>query len=143
MYLKLKHPFQILAFLMAVLTFSMPFVTLAQQDLRAEAMIAAESDTLNDINSGMWFIGGCVFGLAGLGFAYIYEPTVPASRLLGKSPEYIAFYTDAYKAKSKKIQTNKAMQGCAVNGLAWAAYVVIVVVALADDASDDFDDLYW
>ncbi len=123
MKIKLKNPFQILALLMAVLTFSMPFVTFAQQNsLQAEAIAAAERDAQNDINKGLWFLGGCFGGVIGVIIAYDVEPSPPATRLLGKSPEYVAFYTQAYAEKAKKLQTNSALGGCCVTTLYGAIF---------------------
>ena len=132
MKIKLKVPFQILALLMAVLIFSMPFVTFAQQNsLRAEAIVAAQQDAQSDTNAGLWFLGGCLGGVIGVIIAYGVEPSPPATRLLGKSPEYVAFYIDAYQEKAKKLQANSAWVGCLVNGLATAVYVMAVIAAEA------------
>lgn len=118
---------------MAVLTFGMPFVTFAQQNsLQAEAIVAAERDARADTNTGLWFLGGCLGGVVGVIVAYAVEPAPPATRLLGKSPEYVAFYTDAYREKAKTLQANSALGGCIVNGLATA---VIFMAAAAAEAS--------
>ena len=117
---------------MAVLTFSIPFVTFAQQNsLQAEAIVAGERDAQADTNTGLWFLGGCLGGVVGVIIAYAVEPAPPATRLLGKSPEYVAFYTDAYTEKAKSLQANSALGGCIVNGLAIAVYVMAVVAAQA------------
>lgn len=108
---------------MAVLTFSMPFVTFAQQNsLQAEAIAAAERDAQNDINKGLWFLGGCFGGVIGVIIAYGIEPSPPATRLLGKSPEYVDFYTQAYVEKANKLQTNSALGGCCVTTLYMAIF---------------------
>ena len=134
MKIELKSPLQILALLMAVLTFSMPFVTFAQQNsLQAEAIVAAERDAQADVNTGLWFVGGCLGGVIGIIIAYAVEPAPPATRLLGKPPEYVAFYTDAYTAKAKSLQTNSALGGCVVNVLATA---VLFMAAAAAEAAD-------
>ena len=134
MKIELKLPSQILALLMAILTFSMPFVTFAQQNsLQAEAIVTAERDAQADVNTGLWFLGGCLGGVLGVIVAYAVEPAPPATRLLGKSPEYVAFYTDAYTAKAKTLQANSALGGCIVNGLATVAYVMLVLAAEAAD----------
>ena len=108
---------------MAVLICSIPFVTFAQQNsLQAEAIAAAERDARNDVNKGLWFLGGCFGGVIGVIIAYSVEPSPPAIRLLGKSPEYVAFYTQAYAKKAKKLQTNSALGGCCVSILYVAIY---------------------
>ena len=43
-----------------------------------------------------------------------YEPNLPPNRFIGKSPEYIDLYTDAYKKKAKSIRTKSAVGGWAV-----------------------------
>ena len=127
---KLKSPFKILALLMAVLTFSMPFVTFAQQNsLQIEAIVAAERDAQGDTSASLWFLGGCFGGLIGVIIAYGVEPSPPATRLLGKSPEYVAFYTDAYQEKAKKLRANSAWAGCIVNGLVTVVYVMAAIAA--------------
>lgn len=156
-----------------VLTFSAPFVTLAQQNpaqtvatqdanvLKLEVKAAAEQDARNDLNKPLWFIAGmtavgcamiggvvgCLVGNAidsgggGLGFAplldfsdsagiggligltagalvplmvtYYYQSNPPPERLLGKSPEYVESYTNAYKAKTRQLRTSWAIAGTA------------------------------
>ena len=116
--MKISSTFHVSALLMAVLTFSMPFITLAQQNLQAEAIIAAERDAQNDVNKSLWFLVGCYGCVFGLIIAAGIKPAFPATRLLGKSPEYVAFYTDAYKEEAKRLQTNSALAGCFINVLA-------------------------
>ena len=127
--MKISSTFHVLALLMTVLTFSMPFVTLAQQNLQAEAIIDAQRDAQNDVNKSLWFLGGCLGGVIGVIVAYGVEPAPSATRLLGKSPEYVAFYTDAYKENAKKLQANNAMMGCVVNAVATVVYVMAVLAA--------------
>lgn len=115
--------FSSVVILMTFLIFSAPFVVLAQQAEMAEARMAAENDAKMDVNGTLWFVGGCLGwvillgGIITIGAAYTVQPSPPASRLIGKSPEYVAFYTDAYKAKAKSIQTSKAWTGCVVGGI--------------------------
>ena len=128
MKIELKNILQILALLMVVLTFSMPFVTFAQQNsLQMEAIVAAERDAQADINKGLWVLGGCFGGIIGVIIAYSIEPSPPATRLLGKSPEYVAVYTDTYKEKAKKLQTNSALGGCGVSTLYVAIYGFLIM----------------
>ena len=136
--MKIRSTFHFFALVMAVLTFSMPIVTLAQQgSLAAEAVAAAEADAEADVNKPLWFAAGCVAPGLGTIASYVVEPTPPAGRLMGKSPEYVASYTDAYKAKSKSIQTRTALIGCAVGcGVSAAAYILVVGAALASETSE-------
>ena len=132
--MKIKSTFHALVFFMAALIFSMPIVSLAQENLnRIEskdvthqisvdvlAKTAAEHDAEADTKRIVWvggnfvlgIVGGCLLGSVGLLGAYIYEPSPPISRLLGKSPEYTMFYTDAYKAKARDLRLKYASIGC-------------------------------
>ena len=174
------NAFPVLIFCMAVLTLSMPYATLAQQNavrvaaetaaaqdanaMRFDAKAAAEQDANLDVNKLLWFaagvgtccIGGPIGGLAGaligdfiaprdptvpsglipfddisggavvggcIGFTagvvvsfsavYRYPPDPPPERLLGKSPEYVEFYTDAYRSKARSLRTKWAAAGAA------------------------------
>ena len=119
--MKIKSTYHALVFFMVVLTFSMPFVTVAQDDQwKLEARVAAERDAEVDAKQFLWIggnfvlglVGGCVLGSVGLLGAYLYEPVPPASRLMGKSPEYVLFYADAYKVRTRMLQLRSAFIGC-------------------------------
>ncbi len=75
--------------------------------------------------------GGFLFGLLGVGAAYVITPSPPAMQLLGKSSEYVAAYTDAYVRAAKGVQTSNAWIGCIVNGVISVVYAVVVVAAAA------------
>ena len=120
------------SFLMAVLIFSMPFVTLAQQDtVRAEATAAAEADAEADTDGNYWFIIGCFGSIFGMIYANNEVPTVPTSRFLGKSPEYVAIYSDTYTLKAKKLQTQAVTRGCITSGIISAAGCCLYTVGAA------------
>ena len=154
--MKISSTFDISVLLIAVLMFSMPFVSLAQQNSgQADAIAAeadAEADANKDVNKPLWFGAGCL--LSGLSFAplpgwyslllppvgltgtYFYQPDPPVSRFIGKSPEYVAVYTQTYKSKRGNIQALWASTGCisgcaAVGGLVFAVGVGIGVGAAA------------
>ena len=135
----LMNPFKILAFLMAMLTFCMPFITFAQQDysIQIEAQRDAEAEAEARTNKNLWFMVGCVGGVFGVAGAYLYEPSPASSAFLGKSPEYVAFYTDAYAEKVRTLQTNRALTGCIVNGLTIAIYYAVVIALAVESAADE------
>ena len=110
-------------------------VPLMAQQMQTEACAAAERDATMDTNTTLWFIAGCCGGLTGLLISYIYAPSPPATRLLGKSPEYVAAYTDCYKAKAKKIQSSKALTGCFVSAAAYVVYIVLVIAAAGEETT--------
>ena len=112
---------------MAGLTFSTPFVTIAQQNfVQTEAATAAEADANKDVNKLLCFSAGCVLSAlfflpspygyllppTGIIGSYSYQPVPPPSRLIGKSPEYIAAYTSAHPLKRGDIQAQWTSAGC-------------------------------
>ena len=115
-------PFYILVVLMCVLSLNMPLQCLAQQNSVAlDAKTDAEFDAENDVNTALWLAAGGILGTAGscllgsvaMGGAYVYQPVPPAERLLGKSVEYVNFYTEAYKARIRRLQLVAATKGAA------------------------------
>lgn len=100
---------------------------------------AAVADAKKDVNTSTYwwlgcFLGSCVVmpcllvaGLseepvliaaaaaaAGISAAYFYQPDPPASRLIGKSPEYVEAYTRSYKSQRGKTQALSTARGCSV-----------------------------
>ena len=108
--------FHVSVFLMAVLIFSMPFSTLAQQQQNtvAEAEAQAIADAKADTDKASWFMGGCFLNIFGIVVAKLSTAPVPADRLVGKSPDYVAIYTLSYQAEQTRIRVRSALQGCIV-----------------------------
>lgn len=79
----------------------------------ADAQTEATADALRD---STWYGAGFFFGILGIGAAYIMTPPVPAERLLGKSPEYIVFYTNEYQKAIQKKHVEQASIGCLIQG---------------------------
>ena len=107
--MKISSIFYVLVLLEVLLIFSIPFVTLAQQDLPAEAVVDAERDAQKYADSGHWFLMGCI--LQGNSAKVDESISLPPTRLLGKSPEYIRLYAAVYSQKVKKIRTNSVWAG--------------------------------
>ena len=112
--------FQLLAVLIVVLSVNIPLRCFAQQDSVAlKAKTDAEYDAEDDVNTAVWLSAGGILGVAGtcllgavaIGGAYVYQPVPPVDRLLGKSAEYVNFYTDAYKARMRRLQLVAATKG--------------------------------
>jgi hypothetical protein len=95
----------------------------------------AHLDARSDIKGSTWFLIGCLTSLTGWIIAYVVEPSPPVTRILGKSPEFVAVYTDAYKREGKKIQTSKAFAGCVTQILGVVALEAIVVVIAMSTSS--------
>ncbi len=107
---------------MFMLTLDLSVQCFAQQSSVAlEAKTDAEYDAEDDVNTVLWLAAGGILGTAGscllgsiaIGGAYVYQPVPAAERLLGKSAEYVSFYTDAYKARIRRLQLVAATKGAA------------------------------
>ena len=53
------------------------------------------------------------------------EPQVPVHRLMGKSPEYIAVYTDEYHRAARHKQLGLSLGGCVFGSIAFIALSLI------------------
>lgn len=97
---------------------SMPIISLDQQNsVQAGAVAAAEEDA-KDVNTIQGHVAD-VF-LVGGSAERKYAPSLPPGRLLGKSPEYVAFYAAAYSAKAKSLYVERL----------WIARIVCCAVGL-------------
>lgn len=94
--------------------------------IEIQAIQDAEQDAAMHLNKTLWFTAGCFFPLAGPLVSQWYQPFMPTARVLGKPPEYVAFYFDAYKVKTKKLQYNWALSGCLV-GLPTGACLLTIL----------------
>jgi hypothetical protein len=121
-----------LALAVAVLVY--PTTALAQEatGTAAEGVVAGQVDGRANTSGCLWFGAGCMFTYFGVGAAYLITPSPPATRLLGRSIEYVYAYTDAYAASARSVQTSNAWWGCILsNTVGWGLYVVIVLLAAA------------
>ena len=110
-------------------------VLIFAQDESTNACMQAEQDATMDTNGTLWFAAGCLGGVIGLLAAYAIQPNPPASKLVGKSPTYVATYTDCYRAKAKNIQTHKALLGCGTAAAFYVVYWVLVVAAATSETT--------
>ncbi len=101
----------------------------------AQACADAEMQAEQDINGTTWLLIGCLIGIWGYLIANVLETNPPASALVGKSPEYVAKYTDCYKSKAKQIKSKNALYGCLAASAGWVLYYVLVVAAVSSAAS--------
>lgn len=79
--------------------------------LQSQAVADAKQDALQ-VDNNIWIAAGVFGGIFGIGAAMIIKPTVPPMALIGKSPEYVTFYTHAYQAAVKDGQVKAATAGC-------------------------------
>ena len=91
-----------------------PLTPNALKSVADQAVADAEKDAGAHLNRTLWLSAGCFFPLIGPIFSQYYQPFLPTGRVLGKSPEYVGFYYDAYKVKTKRLQYKWALSGCLV-----------------------------
>ena len=77
-----------------------------------QAISDAKQDAAAHLNKTLWFSAGFFFPIGGTLISQWYQPFLPTGRVLGKSPEYIAFYYDIYKVETKKLQFRWSLIGC-------------------------------
>ena len=89
--------------------------------IQSSAIAAARRDAIADAQrDNTWYGAGFLFGVFGVGAAYVMTPQVPPVNLLGKSPEYVIFYADAYQQALRRLRVEHATTGC----LIWSGAVV-------------------
>ncbi|MCG9133080.1 hypothetical protein J5I95_15495 [Candidatus Poribacteria bacterium] len=101
-----------------------------QSPVPAHPNLTAEQDAESDAKKVTWFFIGFLGNILGVLIASIYEPAPPASRLLGKSPEDAAFYTDSYKAKSRSIQLRQSVIGLIIPFVFMFLWMIFIVAIL-------------
>ena len=110
----------ILIVLMFGLSLNVSMPCFAQQNtIIFPAKADAEFDAEEDINTTLWLAAGGILGVVGnlplgvvaMGGAYVYQPIPSAERLLGKPADYVSIYTDAYKARARRLQLGAAGKG--------------------------------
>jgi len=103
--------------ILIILMVGMPVTLLAQQqDDYLQGKMQGELDAKG---SPVWILAGLsgtycclLFGVAGIGAAYMIPPSPPINTLLGKSSNYVIGYTEGYKNKAKKKNATYASFGC-------------------------------
>lgn len=95
----------------------------------ARVVQQATQDAQADENGALWFFAGCLLGLIGVIIAAVADPTPPAARVMGKSPEYLALYTSTYRSAGSSAQLHSALWGL---GTIVIVYVVLIVIIVHD-----------
>lgn len=98
----------------------------------AQAIADAKKDAKAHFNQTLWFTTGCFLPIIGPLMSQREIKSIPAARTLGKSPQYVAFYIDAYEIYMKKQRYNWALSGCIVGGLVDACLLGIIINANTD-----------
>ena len=106
------------------------FPEYANEDINsveAQAIRAAEEDASAHLNKLFWFTTGFSLPVVGPLLSQRNQRSIPGARLLGKSPEYVAFYTNAYRIKMKKLRFNWSLIGC-LSSVTAAGLTIFLVI---------------
>ena len=88
------------------------YENVAPNSIEVQAINDAERDASAHLNKLLWFTTGFSLPVIGIFLSQRNQRSIPGARLLGKSPEYVAFYTNAYRIKMKKLRFNWSLIGC-------------------------------
>ena len=96
------------------LIFNVPIISLAQQ---TDDAIQAIHDAKFDVHEP-WSLFGFMSGLDILSLTHTSTPPLPVNSLIGKSPEYVVNYTQAFK-QNQLVVAGKylALSACCLGGL--------------------------
>jgi len=111
--------------LLALVLLALPMLAEISSSQAEDARIEAEAQAATDTSKILWFAVGCLGGPVGIAIAYLIESKAPQAVLLGKSPDYVASYTDAYTRKSKSIRTTFGLYGCGASVVLWGLFYLL------------------
>ncbi len=81
-------------------------------------------------NDDLYYISCLFLGVSPLlptTYAIFHSPVPPAEQLLGKPPDYVNAYTDAYRSYAKSHRVALSIAGCMAGGFVGAATVVMLL----------------
>jgi len=77
-----------------------------------------------------------IFALTPTAFALIDSPVPPADRLLGKSPDWVNAYIQAYQKGMKRYRTEASVAGCFAGTATFAATVYLILAVTGGSTPD-------
>ena len=96
------------------------------------------SGSIRETQAGLALAGGVLLGVCAVPtavFVYPHNVTPPPERLLGKSPEYIEAYTQAYKSKTTLLRKIFVTAGSITSNLGVMTIVLTMIVRFYPDPS--------
>ena len=94
-----------------------------QWTTRQQAILDANQDVRQYVSGTQWFLAGAFGGVCTYLYVVDRTPEVPTTRLLGKSSEYIVFYTAEYKSKAKNKRIKSTCLGWGTFSLLYGVYL--------------------
>jgi len=86
--------------------------------------VLAQLDARRDIQDIVWLGAGFLFGVFGVGAAYLINPTPPPDKIIGKPPNFVAQYMTCYQKYARQEQVSNAVAGCLLGDM-----LVLIVYA--------------
>ena len=85
----------------------------------------SSSSTSTSTSTNLMFVilGGGLGASIPFIYSYGYQPVPPPERFIGKSPEYIDFYTDTYKRKTRQLRTTSTAMGAVLLPIGCLFYI--------------------
>jgi hypothetical protein len=120
-----------LALAVAVLAYPATALAAEEEGTAAEGAQAGQTDGRANTNGTLWAGAGCLLAQLGLAAAYLYTSNPPATPLLGKSPEYVAAYTDAYVDAARQVRTSNAWIGCVATSVVYLTCYIFLGATLS------------
>ena len=77
-----------------------------------------------------------IFALTPTAFALIDSPVPPADRLLGKSPDWVNAYIQAYQKGMKRYRTEASVAGCFAGTATFASMFYLIFVVTSGGTPD-------
>jgi uncharacterized membrane protein YgcG len=122
-----------------LITFVIPEQLLGEGELSDSYLAKANAERAanREVSKACWF--GTGMTMVGSGVAWVWHSASPdPAAFVGKSPEYIRAYTDAYNSRVKKIQTIYSCLGCGTTlTMAGCALLMIELNKGCQDWSDE------
>jgi hypothetical protein len=106
---------------------TIPIITTNHTADLTSAIADGVKDAKSETNTTLWFAAGCFGTILGWLLASALDANPPAVRLIGKSPEYVAYYTDAYQKEARRIKTRYALTGCMGCVIGYVVYFVVLI----------------
>lgn len=119
-----------LSLFLSLLILAVPIV--AQENWQQETIAKAKKQAGQDAPGFIFGIYGCMAPLIVplvVGSGWMYKPSPPPTAVVGKSPEYVALFTETYQRHMQKAAAKWAWYGSAVGCLFWVALSVLTVFA--------------
>jgi hypothetical protein len=117
-----------------VLILSVPLQLLAYDESEMDmGKMKGARDAMEDVNKVCWLGAGAT--IIGFGVAMIWRSSEPdPAEFVGKSPEYVKAYTEAYNSRVKKEQIIYSSLGCA------GTVLTVTMLVLVSDVLGELEE---